>query len=274
MTLEERPIRVPTYITNAEDELSQYFTDLNKDCRLTFEAFDELVIVSKEELKDVKKLYINIGDKYGKCLKQVTEKIVSLEHEKELLIKDVSNGQKIHELNMINEKQMYELNIEKLNQNMMNEKHMYISSIEKLNQHIININIDMENEKLKYELNIEKLNQIIFNDKKIFDLSIEKLNQDIQYKTYMSIKEVEYLNKDIDRLNQNIKKLDEEIINIKLSFEKDIVMLKNAMNLYSIVDLMLIFSILKYVKTLLDVSVLNLLFFKNISRCFCFDTSS
>ena len=130
---------------------------MNVDCKLKYEKQIELVVLTKDELKDVKDVYVNIGKKYGKCLKQVTETLVTLEHEKQLLIKDVEK--------LICEKTIH-------------EKYM-----------------------------IEKND--MFEKMKLYDKNIYELN--------------------IEILNQNIKRLEEDIINIKLSHEKDIIILKHDM---------------------------------------------
>jgi hypothetical protein len=88
----------PLYITKAENEISSMLNDY----KMNWDNHDELVIITKEKMKNIKIMYENIGIKFSGHTAEMNKKLqefeitiqsMQLKHEHELILKD-----KNHEL--------------------------------------------------------------------------------------------------------------------------------------------------------------------------------
>lgn len=88
----------PLYITKAENEISSMLNDY----KMNWDNHDELVIITKEKMKNIKIMYENIGIKFSGHTGEMNKKLqefeitiqsMQLKHEHELILKD-----KNHEL--------------------------------------------------------------------------------------------------------------------------------------------------------------------------------
>lgn len=87
----------PINIAEAENDISNYFSDIN--AKLVYKDYNELVAIDSKKLNDnIKKQYINLKRSYGGCVQELNQKTQELEakiifaeqkHQKELLEKDI-----------------------------------------------------------------------------------------------------------------------------------------------------------------------------------------
>ncbi len=77
----------PQYISQAETDLKRYFKDL--DAFFKYEKKEELVIISKKDIVNIEKSYLELGCRYAGHIVELVIKLREKDHELELLRKDM-----------------------------------------------------------------------------------------------------------------------------------------------------------------------------------------
>jgi hypothetical protein len=145
------------YKSKAEVEIKNYFKEL--DCFFKYKDHVELVILTKQELINLKNIYGEIGTKYAGHISELIIKIKSLEDNIEDLQKDIINIKKTCKKNIEYEKEICKKNIEI-------EKMNYKKDLE---YEKMNYKKDLEYEKMNYKKDLDYEKEICKND-------IEKAN--------------------------------------------------------------------------------------------------
>lgn len=105
----------PQYISDAETDVKEFFEDI--ELFIEYKSHKELVAINPKHDRQIKKLYKNIKNEYGGCVKNLNDKIEELRREVNDRKLEIDNLAKLHDAqmkanNMENENNMLKKNLE------------------------------------------------------------------------------------------------------------------------------------------------------------------